>query len=297
MCLMLTQNGHGQNTTVDERNLGAGYAHLISFEAEPEIAGATVSVEDDSPNASDADIRTIKLPLYREFDLDNRDWSWFAQGSLSYLEMESTLYFDAVVQQRESMQNTWTAYGALLEAGVIYPLGAGFSFAPGLGFGVSHLENKARFSGQAIEDLLAPDFEGLLYDWDTNATVGRGNLALRYDSKHGSYRLKGSANLSYSYIDSFDESPRFAAFSDHAGTFNLKLDVRHPLPATIRERQLYILGHLGHTRFVGDNRADLGFSYFSEMGLSLGLDKFALGLLGIYGDNIDGATITFNYDY
>lgn len=140
----------------------AAYAHLVSFEAEPEIAAATATVASDEPGVSDTEFRTIKLPLYREFSL----------------------------------------------------------------------ENDAHFSSSFIEDILAP-----------------------------------------------------------------KLDIRHPLKATISNRTLFVLGYLGHTYFVGSNRDALEFNYFSELGLGLGLGKFALGVLGIYGDNVEGLSATFNYDY
>jgi opacity protein-like surface antigen len=286
---------HSQD--VDFRALGSGYAHLVSFEAEPEIAAATFTINSDDPDISDTDLNTIKLPLYREFDSDTKSWSWYAQGTLSYLDMDSSSSFEIVPQLRATIGQEWTAYGGLVEAGLIFPLGSGFSVATGLGLGVSRLENEANFSSDTLEDILAPVLEGRLYNWDTNASVARGNLGLRYDQEHGNYRLKGSAHFSYSYIDSFGESSDFAGFSDHAGTVTVKLDVRHPLNVELREKPIDIIGHVGNTSFVGSNRDELGFEYFNEIGVSLGREKLTLGLLAVLGDEVDGWTLIFNYDY
>ncbi len=286
---------HSQD--LDFRSLGSGYAHLVSFEAEPEIAAATFTIDSDDPDNSDTDLNTIKIPLYREFDSDTKAWSWYAQGTLSYLDMESSSSIEPVPELRETIGQEWTAYGGIVETGLIFPLGSGFSVATGLGLGVSRLENEANFSSDIFEDILAPLLEGRLYNWETNASIARGSLGLRYDQEHGNYRLKGSAHFSYSYIDSFGESRDFAGFSDHAGTVTLKLDVRHPLNVQLREKPLEIIGHIGNTSFVGSNRDELGFEYFNEIGLSLGREKLTLGLLAVLGDEVDGWTLIFNYDY
>ena len=282
---------------LDEHQTGAGYAHLISFEAEPEIAAANYTVDAEDSSVGDADINSFKLPLYREFSNEDHDWRWYAQGSLSYLTLDQTFRFNLAPDQKESMDMEWTAYGGLVEAGFIFPLSGGFSLVSGMGLGVSHLENDADFSSPLLEQVLPPEFDGRLYDWDTNAALVRGNLGLRYDQLHGEFRIKGSANLSYSYIDSFDESSNFSGFDDHASTFTFKLDARYPLDRQIREHPLYIIGHIGNTTFVGSNRNSLGFKYFNELGVSLGVEKITLGALVLLGSDVDGWTIVLNYDY
>jgi len=281
----------------DFRDLGRGYAHLISFEAEPEIAAAWFTVDNNDESLSDSDISTTKLPLYKEFESDQHEWRWFAQGAVSYMTYEESLYIEEIFERRESLTPKYTAYGGLLEGGVIMPLSNGFSLAPSLGLGVSSLENETKFSNPLIEDMLPPNARGQFYDWDTLASVARGHLALLYDQEHGSFRLKGSAHLSYSYIDSFHESTDFQGFHNHSSTFTLKLDVRHPLNVSVREHPLFIIGHLGNTTFLGSGRDELGFSYFNELGISLGVESVAIGIMGLLGDDVDGWSLTFNYDY
>jgi hypothetical protein len=283
--------------TIDNREVGSGYAHLVSFQAEPEIAGARFSVDSASPNSSDTDINAIKLPLYKGFEVPNQPWNWYALGTLSYLGMESSSSLNIEDILTADLDQEWKAYGGLLEAGLVYPIGGGFSLASGLGLGVSRLENNTDFSSNRGGDILESLFEGTLFNWDTNASVTRASLDLLYDKQHGKYRVKGSTHLSYSYVDSFGESREFAGFSDHAGMLSFKLDIRHPLSIDLAEHPLYIIGHLGNTTFIGSNRDELDFEYYNELGASVGIEKFTLGVLAILGDNVEGLSIVFNYDY
>jgi hypothetical protein len=176
-------------------------------------------------------------------------------------------------------------------------MGNGFSFAPSLSLGVSRIENEMEFSNPILEEALPPSWKGRFYDWDTLASVTRAHGALLYDQEHGKFRIKGAAHLSYSYIDSFDESSDFAGFHDHSSTFVFKLDARYPLDISVRKYPLSIIGHVGHTSFLGSGRDELGFSYFNELGASLGVGSVAFGVLGILGEDVEGWSLTFNYGY
>lgn len=290
-----TQQGFSQD--LENRSLGNAYAHMVSFEAEPEVSSAWFTVDNNDDEASDADLSTTKLPLYKEFESDQHEWSWFAQAAFSYMSFEESLYFARPDGGRESVTPKWEAYGGLLESGVILPVGKGFSFAPSLSLGVSRLENEMKFSNPLLEEGLPPGYKGAIYDWDTLTSVVRAHGAMRYEGDHGPFLIKGAAHLSFSYLDSFDESTGFAGFHDHASTLVLKLDAKYPLDATIRDYPLSVIGHLGHTSFMGPGRDELGFSYFSEVGASIGVGSGAVGLLGVLGDNVEGWSLTFNYGY
>lgn len=287
----------GLDIDVDFHKLATGYAHLVSFTAEPEIAAARYTIDSEDPSAEDSTLKTTKLPLYKEFTSDNHSWSWYIQGALNYSSLEQKVIFGLGPPLQGSSTFKWTGYGGLLESGMIFPLSEGFSWTTGLGFGVSRLENEASFSNPRLKALLDPVLNGTVYDWDTNITTTRGNLGLLYDKKHGKYGIKGNAHFTYSYIDSFSESRKFGGFSDDASTLTLKLDVRHPLGIELREHPMYIIGHLGNTNFVGANRDELGFSSFSEVGLSFGVQKVTLGALAVFGDSVSGWNLILNYDY
>ncbi len=285
-----------QDVDVDTRSLGSAYARLVSFEAEPEIAAASFTVDSDSDQADDLEIRTAKLPFYREFDLGGEDRRWFIQATGSYLEMEETLRLD-LGGFTERLDASWEGYGMLVEGGLVFPMADHFSLAPSVGLGLTRLESDMDFSTQAIEDILAPALDGVLYNWDTMASVVRASLSLRYDRHFGDWRLKGSGHLSGSYVDSFDESRRFPGFSDEAGSYGLKLDASHPTPWEFRDHPVFLVGHVGYTGFIGSNRDELGFDSFGEVGLSVGVRTYTLGVLGILGSDVEGWALQFNYSY
>jgi len=287
----------GPEIDVDFHQLATGYAHLVSFTAEPEIAAGRYTIDGEDSASGDSTLKTTKLPLYREFTSDNHSWSWYLQGALNYSSLEQKVHYGLDPPLEGSSTLEWTGYGALLESGIILPLSEGLSWTTGLGFGVSRLENKARFSNPQLKELLDPVLDGTMYDWETNVATTRGNLGLLYDKEHGKYGIKANAHFTYSYIDSFGESRKFGGFSGHASTLTLKLDVRHSLGAELRGHPVYIIGHLGNTNFIGANRGELGFDSFSELGLSFGIQKVTLGALAVFSNDVNGWNLILNYDY
>ena len=282
---------------LDNRELGAGYAQLLGFASEPEISASIVDVDSSEPSVYETELKGTRLPLHREFAIDGSDLRWYVQGSLGYLKLSETQRFDDIIEERIWLDSEWTAYTGTIELGLIMPLGAGFSLAPGLSAGLSRLKNEMEFSDPGLGEILRPDYEGRLYNWSTNATIGRAHLALLYDQRHGHYRIKGGAHLSYAYVDSYSESSSFAGFADHSGTAIFKVDVSRRINSDTAKRALYLIGHLGNTSFLGDNRQELDFDYFNEAGLSLGIDQYALGVLTVFGTDVSGWSLTFNYNY
>ena len=90
---------------------------------------------------------------------------------------------------------------------------------------------------------------------------------------------------------------RFPGFSDEAGSYGLKLDASHPTPWELRDHPVFLVGHVGYTGFIGSNRDELGFDSFGEVGLSVGVRTYTLGVLGILGSDVDGWALQFNYSY
>lgn len=279
------------------RELGSAYAHLLAVAAEPEVSIARLDIDSDSPNQEDSTLKGAHIPLYREFEIKGRDWHWYLQGSLGYAILTDETSLELTADQLLGIDFEWTAYSGLVESGLVFPLGHGFSLAPGFSVGVSRLESDADFSSAVLEDLLAPDFEGVLYNWSTNALLSRAHLALRYDQQHGHYRIKSAAHLTYSHVDSYSESSHFTGFTDHSGAAVLKLDLSRRINSEQAKRPIRLIGHLGGTSFIGDTRDELGFSSFGEVGLSLGISQYAAGVLAVFGSSVEGVSLTFNYKY
>jgi hypothetical protein len=295
-CLSATGLTQELEVVVDNSNLGAAYARLVSFEAEPEIAAARFTVDSDDPDTDDVDIRTIKLPYYREIGHRDESLRWFIQATATYLDMDQSQSLEISPGTTDILDASWEGFGAMLEGGMLLSISESLVLAPSIGIGITRLESEMDFSSKALEDLLAPA-KGIIYDWDTLASVVRGSVALRYNRSFGDWRVKSSGHLSGSYVDSFDESRRFPGFSDESGNLGLKLDISHPVGFDIRDYPVFLIGHLGYTSFIGANRDELGFTEFGEAGVSFGVQKFTLGLLGIVGSDVSGWNLQLNYDY
>jgi hypothetical protein len=258
------------------QDLGGGYAHLLAIVAQPEIAATSVDIGDD------ATLDSIHLPYYTEFGE-----GWYAQGSLGYSVLEQE--FD-LLDGRAEYESEWTVINGVIEAGRIFPVTDSLSLIAGVSAGVARLENDASLKG----GFFPPELEGSVFNWDTNAGIYRAHGSLRYDQEHGDYRVKAVGHLTYSYVDSYSESRRFAGFSDDSGAAIALVDVSRRISD---ERPLFIIGHLGATAFIGDNRDELGFTEYFEAGASLGYDRYAAGVLFIFGDDVDGLSLTFIYDF
>lgn len=283
--------------TIDSRGLGGAYAHLLSVAAEPEIAVSGVTIDNDQPDVDDIELLGSHLPLYREFDLRSGPLRWYTQASLGYLKLSESLVLDLEPIDTYDLEPEWEAISGILEVGLVIPLGHGFSFAPGISAGISRLENDTKFRGSAGNSPLPSGLDGEIFNWSTNASLARAHLGLRYDRKHGGYRIKGAGHLTYTYVDSYSESRDFAGFSDHSGAAIFKLDVSRRINPEADGHALYLIGHLGNTTFIGDNRSELGFESINEVGLSLGVNQYAAGVLYLFGEDAEGVTLSLNYNY
>lgn len=284
---------------IDFRELGQGYAHMVSFAAAPEISASGFKIDSDTPN-SDNSMGVIKIPLYKEFAIENSDWRWYAQGAFSsfvYTEEVDDLELIPDVFSTDA-KGEWTAYTGVGEAGLVMPLTPSVSLTGGLGAGGTRLKNDTRISNQVVRDALAPLLEGRVINWRTSALIGRATAGLLYrDTWYDNLKVRGSTNYVYSYVESFNESGEFPRFEAHTGSLSAKLDVAKPLSATLNDYPLYLIGHLAGTAFIGPDRDQLGFTHFYELGVSLGYRQVALGLQAVLGPDVDGLSLTLDYGF
>ncbi len=292
----MASHGTVHAQVIDRERLGAGYAHLLSVVAQPEIAVSGVEIDSDSPDA-DTTLDVLHIPFYKEFVRDDSSLGWYLQASAGYAEYAEEFEEDLGVDQLLRLESEWTALNGIAEAGMLYAVNEAVSLMAGLSGGVARLENKAKFSGLAAGVPFPPDLEGNVFNWDTNAAIYRVHGAAHYDREHGSFRVKGVAHLTYSYVDSFSESGEFNGFADDSGAAIMQLDVSRRLNSATAKRQLFLIGHVGSTHFLGGNRDQLGFDQYFQLGASLGVDQYAAGILYLVGEDIEGVTIAFNYNY
>lgn len=289
------------DSIVNFRELGQGYAHMISFAAAPEISASGFRIDSDTPGA-DNTLGVLKVPLYKAFDIEGSDWRWYAQGAFSSLryteEVDDLELLPGIDLFTTDIDAEWEAYTGVGEAGLILPLTQTLSLTGGLGAGGTRLKNHSRISNETLRDALAPVLEGSVINWRTSAVIGRATAGLAYrDTWYDDLKVRGSANYVYSYVESFNESGDFPSFQANTGSMSAKLDVAQPLSATINAHPLYLIGHLSATAFTGAGRDQFGFTHFYEVGVALGYRQVALGLQAVLGPDVDGLTITLDYGF
>ena len=283
------------NTSVAQEfkasNLGAGYAHLLSVVAQPEISASGVDIDTNEPEA-DITLDTLHLPYHAEFASDGL--GWYIQASAGYAVYEEDITGASEQGLAYEVDAKWRAYNGILEGGLLFPLTDAIKLSAGISGGVASLENDTDFTGPID---ISPDIPGTVFDWETYAALYRAHGAVHYDEQLGDYRVKGVGHLTYTYVDSFSESKGFAGFSDDSGAAIFNLDVGRRVNSTEAAHAVSIIGHLGYTAFLGGNRNQLGFNDYFEAGASLGVDKYAAGVLFIFGEKVDGISLMFNYNY
>jgi hypothetical protein len=293
------QPGGSEGDAPEIRDLGGAYAQLVSFAAEPEISASRFSIGEDTAGAIDQDMNVVKLPLYREFELEGRSARVYLQAAFSSLRLteEGSVEFSVPTLPPVNLDAEWNAYTGALEAGLVMPLGGGFFLASGLGLGGSRLENETAITGgalgPAIEEFLADRY----INWRSSAYLASADIGLLYRQQWGTLKVRGAGHIVYSYVDSFNESRGFPGFDAHNGSLSLKLDVAQPLSLEIGDEPLFLIGHVAATSFAGASRDELGFEHFYELGLALGYRQVALGVQAVLGPDVDGLSITFDYGF
>lgn len=75
---------------LDPADLGAGYAHLLTTVAQPEIAASGVNIDTDTPG-TDVTLDTLHIPYYTEFGEEGRHWHMQASGGYAIYEQDIKL--------------------------------------------------------------------------------------------------------------------------------------------------------------------------------------------------------------
>ncbi|MEN8212787.1 MAG: hypothetical protein ABFR19_00365 [Pseudomonadota bacterium] len=288
---------------------GAQYAQLLTFATEPGIAAATFDVEEE---LGDTTYDIYKFPLQHEFDVDGWNGKLILRGGLSYMRANQDQRWDPA-DSSEVIDTDWKSRGGNLGIGARIPLGKGFSFVPGLGFGIATLENNAEFEGRRTQSVIQPLTDGAVYNWDLDATIFSGLLGLSYSGDIGNgFDLVADLYYTHSYVSSFDVSSDFQDFGDSTDNITFKADIGHPLGISLAGYPLDGVLHFGNTTFVGPNRDVLGFSYFNEVGFSLRtnpsklasqlklpftVSSLSLGVNVLFGDDLTGWSMLFGYKF
>ncbi|WP_133300545.1 hypothetical protein [Seongchinamella sediminis] len=281
---------------VSNSAIGAGYAQMLNFFVEPDISASVLE-------SAGTDYDVFKLPLQFERELADSDWRLALRATLSHARASTELELGAPF---ESVATKWEADSGQVGAGLIMPLAPHWTALVAAEFGISRLENTARYRGELGQALLPAVADGIIFNWDTNARVSSLTGAVGYASRLADkYDFSARSRYTFSHIASYSESRDLPSFSEDAGTVSLKADLKHPFGLALGGMPLFGKLHAGGTAFTGANRDELGFSHFYELGYSVGIDishygyrvrALSLGYQVNAGRDVDGYSVLFAWE-
>ena len=282
--------------------IGAIYGHIISFVSVPDISASNLEI-DTGVDTETLDV--FKVPLHYKLETNSDSWDMTLRGSLNYASFKDN---DAVltVPEGEKISSEWETYSASVGTMAEFPLDAGFSFALAGDLGIARFDNKADYKGTFVNSTLKPVLDGILFDWETNASYINAMLGLYYEHVVNQYEIDIKARYSHTYIDSFGESKDFPGFTENTDPLTINTEFGHPLGLSLSGQPLSGVLHLDHTTFIGPDRDLAGFSYLSGIGLSIKADvsekdwyveSLQFGAKYLTGDNVRGWSLIFGYRF
>ena len=221
----------------------------------------------------------------------------FVQGTFGYQSLSMNIPFGAAAQER--VATDWRSRGIDLGAGLEYAVSEHWTLTPRINIGVAELSNKADYGDSALGAILQPLFEGIVFDWDTRASVVGAAVGAHFDREYEAFRLLARFSASANHVRSFDESSADITISDTASALDFEANTVHPL-GLFRERPVSLVTVIGATTLVGGARGELGFDEFAEFGLALqfdlgdnalGIPDLRVGLKTIQGPDVSGWSV------
>jgi hypothetical protein len=285
--------------TIRAAHLSSAYAAIINFSTEPDISASHLWVDRGSPD--ELYMRVSKLPLRHEFKLKTHKWKPVVQATVSRLKMEQTLHFDS----SNWVDSEWTTYGATLGGGVRIPLSKDWSLLPAIDGGYAHLKNDADYFG-SLSDALKPILNGKLFEWNADAWLLNGHLALFYNHTFGKLVIDAHMGGTVGHIASYDTTHAVQEFSETISTLSIKMDCAYPLGIAIADDPLFIVGRLGNSTILTDLENDIGISSVYETGLMLQADiarhglpikKIGIGAMILWGEDLIGWSLRTSYKF
>jgi len=297
----LEQARNQVKSTTSHSNIGTIYGHIISFVSEPDIAASNLEI--DAGDDKDT-LDVFKIPLHYKLGTHG-GWDLTVRGNLNYASLKADNAIDSV-PEGEQIKSEWKTYSGSIGMMAEYPLSAGFSFVPALDLGVARLKNEGTYNGAEANSIWKPLLDGILFDWETDATFVNAVLGLNYNYIVNQYDLDIRGRYSHAYIDSFNESKDFTGFTENTDTLTINADFTHPLNISLKDYPLSGIVHLDHTKFIGPDRDAIGFSSLSGIGYSIKADiskrkwhieSLQLGVKYLTGNNIRGWSLIFGYRF
>ncbi|MEE4279320.1 MAG: Solitary outer membrane autotransporter beta-barrel domain [Halieaceae bacterium] len=281
--------------TFNPSRAGIFYAASINFAVQPDIATANFSIDGlEGQGANDPELVNSRIPVRLELDLGRDDMKGFLQGTIGYQDL--SVGFPFFSDGSDVVQIDWRSRGIDLGGGIEYAVNDYWTLMPSANVGVADLRNKADYGDSVLGSIFQPVFEGIIFDWETNAWIAGAALGARYERQYDGFRVRSQLSASANHIRSFDESSDDISIRDTASALDIEVNTVHPI-GQLAETPVELVTILGATSLVGDARGELGFDEFFEFGLALQFDisrfdfpigDFRIGAIAITGKDVSG---------
>ena len=279
-------------------NLGVDYAYLFLMTLSPDFAAANYTFENQ--DGTSVGVEIYRLPYH--IDLNTTELSRL-QLEISMAYQKATEFIPVPGFPDSNVDAEWTTYGAGIGLLYDHAITESVRFIPSLRFGLARMQNESTYNGSQA-DLIRDAFEGILFNWRTDASVLNIGLGLSYNWKLIDRESSIKANVYHVNVDSFNESNAANKFSESANLLAVNADMIVPTNFHISGERLDMVFMLGTNYFFGENRRTLGYSssYQAGMGAELpvyfsnkkyGYMRFSGQLL--WADNMRGWMLTVGY--
>jgi len=280
------------------KQLGAGYAAMINFAENPDIATARYYIDSDS--AEDPTLRVLRLSGEHAFRRDGQDWYPFLQVHAPYMTYDATVDLG----KNGYINSEWDTVGAIFTTGLAFPLTTNLFIKPAVATGYVRLENRAHYHGNV--EGLEPILKGIIFDWTSEAWLLGAALWFDYERRYKALELSLHAGASHNLIETIRTVRGDVEFSSYATTLSLNGETTYPTSLKPMGYPLSLINMLGLTSFAGPYRDELGFAYFVDAGLAIETDisrhgwivkRFRLGAKGIYGEDVIGWSAILSWKF
>lgn len=182
----------------------------------------------------------------------------------------------------------------------------GLFLSPSAIVAVLRIEQKANYLNDFSRQVVAPIYEGIAANYRIDAYTVGGALAGGYEGKFGTVDTNFIVKYIHSYTASYDTTNSAQEFNANTDIVNARLTLAGRSSYTVGPYPVIWQAFLGHTHLVGPGDSQVGFSYFHEVGASIGLDIVSYGILlrsirlgasYLIGDSVSGWSLILGYDF
>ena len=285
--------------TVAGARLGPGYAQILNIAATPDISAAHYDVQN-----SGFSVDVLRIPYESRWLTLSKDADLYWRIAGGYLTAQDDFAVNVPSAGAGSISSKWSAYSLMGGLLAKIRLGNGFTLLPALDVGVARLDNRADYTGAATQ--LQPALDGLLFNWDTSASLVTPNAGLEWTMAEPDRSITIRGHVAWSWISTFEESDPVLKFHETAGVYSVQAERVASTGVQLFERPLGWVIYGGYAGFFGANRDALGFTSVAELGLgaeapiSTSAEKsqrVRLGVGYLFGSNVRGWTVSLGMKY